>query len=142
MTLVLESGMSYPVPSSLFPLPSWYLCQPSCHFSDSGVMEGRRGAGSYRPSGPYQRWADMLWPNGGLTGGSGGSEVFAEIREGKHLGWVHRGHLAGQTAQLPEDAQPGLAPTTYSLGSACGSGKRDPRRPGRGSTGVCVTGDR
>lgn len=79
----------------------------------------------------------MPWINGGLTGGSGGSGVFAEISEGRHLGWVHRGHLAGQTAQLPEDAQPGLAPTIHPLGSVCGSGKGDPRRPGRGSVGVC-----
>lgn len=88
-----------------------------CHFLDSGMMAGGRGAESCRPSSPYQRWADMSCPNGGVMGGSGGSWVFAEISEGKHLGWVHKGHLIGQTAQLPEDTQPGLAPMTNPLGS-------------------------
>lgn len=67
--------------------------------------------------------------------------VFAEISSGRRPGWVHRGHLAAQTAQLPADAQLGLAPTTDLPGPACGFGKPDPRGPGGGVVQGHVTDD-
>lgn len=47
-----------------------------------------RGGGSSRSSGSYQRWADMPWPNGSLTGGSGGSRGVCgdKLRQAPRLG--------------------------------------------------------